>query len=155
MILLGRGRRSSVLAVVLFLSVLILGGCTTVNHSYDTGTNFLGLKTYAWITSSVAYGAYGGPDPLVEANVRFLADQLLGRKGFSKAAEKPDMLISMDYVPESAYELRMLTLDIYKSEPKELIWRGTASETIGYISTDAASADLRKAVEGILSKFPP
>jgi hypothetical protein len=35
---------------------------------------------------------------------------------------------------------------------KELVWRGTA---LGTIYTDAASGDLKHAVEGILSNFPP
>jgi len=82
---------------------------------------------------------------------------LLGQKGFTKVPEKSDLLISMNYESELGYsqygyQLRMLTLSIYKSERKELIWRGTAS---GSISTDAASDDLKRAVEGILSNFPP
>jgi len=43
-------------------------------------------------------------------------------------------------------------LNIYKSEQKELIWQGTAS---GSIRTDAASGDLKRVVQSILSKFPP
>jgi hypothetical protein len=155
MISLCKERRSFVLAVTLFLSVLSLGGCTSIEHSYNTSTGFFGLKSYAWLPSSVTYGSSAGPDSLLEANVKVLADQFLGQKGFTKVAEKPDLLISMNYEPESSYGLQMLTLNIYKSEQKELIWRGTASERIGSISTDAASGDLRRAVQGILSKFPP
>jgi hypothetical protein len=154
MISLCKERRSLVLAVTLFLSVLSLVGCTSIEHSYNTSTGFLGLKSYAWVPS-VTYGGFSGPDFLVEANVEILADQILGQKGFAKVAEKPDLLISMNYEQESRYGLRMLTLNIYKSQQKELIWRGTASERIGSISTDAASGDLRRAVQGILSKFPP
>jgi hypothetical protein len=71
------------------------------------------------------------------------------------------------------YELRMLTLNIYKirndvplgsemskmsmhreisTENKELVWRGTA---YGTINSDAASKDLKQAVQEILSNFPP
>jgi hypothetical protein len=155
MIYLCKERRSLVLSATLFLSVLSLGGCTSIEHSYNTSAGFLGLKNYAWAPSSVPYGSSVGPDSLVEANVKVLADQFLGQKGFTEVAEKPDLLISMNYEPESGYGLRTLTLNIYKSEQKELIWRGTASESIGRISTDAASGDLRRAVQGILSKFPP
>lgn len=51
------------------------------------------------------------------------------------------------------------------AEKKELVWRGTAFGTIHIssgllpeepsIDTNAASGDLRKAVQGILSNFPP
>ena len=53
--------------------------------------------------------------------------------------------------PES-YELRMLSLNVYRPGGQILIWRGTAS---GSISTDATSGDLAAAVQGILAPFPP
>ena len=148
----GKGRLA--LAGTILLAVLIIGGCAaTIKYSYDTRTGFSGLRSYAWAPSS---SSYGGADSLLETNVRVLADQLLGQKGFTKVPEKSDLLISMNYESELGsqygYQLRMLTLNIYKSEQKELIWRGTAS---GSIYTDAASDDLKRAVEGILSNFPP
>lgn len=151
MISLCRERRNLVLAVILFTAVLSLVGCTSIKYSYNAGTGFPGLRSYGWAPSSVIYGE---PDSLLEVNVKVFADQFLGQKGFTKVAEKPDLLILINYERESGYELRMLTLNIYKSETKELIWRGTASASIGNISTDAASGDLRRAVQGILSKLP-
>ena len=149
-----KGKRSSVLGVTVLLSVLILGGCTTIKYSYDTRTGFSGLKSYTWGPSSVIYG---GQDPLLETNVRVLADQLLGQKGFTKVPEKPDLLIAINYesdigYSQYGYQLRMLTLNIYRPDQKELVWRGTAS---GTIHTDAASGDLKQAVQGILANFPP
>jgi hypothetical protein len=142
-----------VLAVV--LGVLIMGGCATkgIKYSYDIGTSFSGLNRYQWEPSSAPYRQ----DPLLEANVRFLTDQILARKGFNRTADKPDLLVSTSYehevtVTEYSYQLRMITLNIYKSENKELIWQGTA---FGPISTDAASEDLRRAVQDVLSNFPP
>ena len=44
----------------------------------------------------------------------------------------------------------MLTLGIQKADGKQLIWRGTAT---GTINADAASNDLKSAVEGILKSF--
>jgi hypothetical protein len=46
----------------------------------------------------------------------------------------------------------MLGLNVYRADRQTLIWRGAAS---GSISTDAASSDLRNAVQGILAAFPP
>jgi hypothetical protein len=134
--------------------ILIGGGCATaVNHSYDPLTNFAPLKTYAWVPGSAAYSQTG----LVEANVQFLADAILGKKGFSRATATPDFVILVR--PESypvggseSYELRILDLNVYRPDGRTLIWRGTAS---GSISTDSASGDLKKAVEGILAAFPP
>ncbi len=50
------------------------------------------------------------------------------------------------------YELRMLTLNISRADTNDLVWRGTAT---GSMRTDAASGELKKAVEGILINFPP
>jgi hypothetical protein len=139
---------------VVAMAVLIMGGCATaIKHSYDAGISFTGLKSYAWEPSSALYSR----DSLLETNVRFFADQVLEKKGFSKNPEKPDLLITMSYEYEIGnyqydYQLRMLSVNVYEFQNKELIWRGTAS---GAINTDASSDDLKDAVQGILSHFPP
>jgi len=56
------------------------------------------------------------------------------------------------YLNQDSYKLRMLTLNIFRDRDKELVWRGTA---FGTIDTDAASGDLKQAVQDILSNFPP
>ena len=68
---------------------------------------------------------------------------------------KPDIIIAIVYQNEmfgQGYELRMLTLNVYRVSDQILLWKGTAS---GSISTDATSKDLRKAVETTLATFPP
>jgi hypothetical protein len=145
-------RFASIGAVV--LALLIMGGCTkAIKYSYDVNTSFSGLKSYMWEPSSTPYRQ----DSLLEANVQFLADQALEKKGFNRTPEKPDLLVSLSYEHEISvtkynYQLRMLTLNICKSQNNELIWRGTA---FGPIHTDAASEDLRQAVQDVLSNFPP
>ena len=156
-------KERSALAMAVLLTVLILGGCTSIKYSYDTTKPSSGLKTYTW---APAAGIYGGQDSSLEANVQSLTDQTLGQKDFTKVAEKPDVFIFMTYEPELffkifepeigypqyTHQLRMLTLDMYASDKNELVWRGTAS---GSINTDASSGDLKHAVDGILSNFPP
>ena len=159
------------LVVTALLAVLVLGGCASIKYSYDMKSSFSAPKNYAWAPSEATYGK----DPLLESNVQVLADQLLAQKGYVRISEKPDLVVTMSYEFDSSsyrdnYELRMLTLNVYQIKPGmpspsdvpkmsmqkennvELIWRGTA---FGSISTDAASADLKKAVHGILSNFPP
>jgi hypothetical protein len=98
----------------------------------------------------------GRKESLVAANVQFFADQVLEQKGFKKTSENPDMLISIETEYEigsyDGYQLRMLTLKIVQRESKELIWRGTAP---GTINADAASNELKSAVQNVLAKFPP
>jgi hypothetical protein len=152
------GRRSAariLMAIAAPLAILIGGGCgTTINHTYDPSTNFAPLKSYAWAPGSPIYSQ----NSLVEANVQFVADPLLEKKGFKKATPNPDLVIRVkleNYPFDSAegyYELRMLGLNVYRADGQTLIWRGTAS---GSISTDAASGDLNSAVQAILAVFPP
>lgn len=149
-----KGEARLALIATVFLSILIMGGCATaIKYSYDTKTSFSERKSYAWAPSSTVYRQ----DPLLETNVRVLADQLLAQKGFTRMSEKSDLMISMSYefeigIDQYSYQLRMLNLNIYKIESRELVWRGTA---FGTINTDAASGDLKQAVQGILSNFPP
>ncbi len=136
------------------LTVLLMGGCaTTIKHSYDARTNFAEQKSYAWAKSSSSYQ----PDRLLETNVQGLADPVLARKGFARVSEQSDLVITMNYEYDiydqrNGYRLRMLNLNIYRTGNKELVWRGTA---FGTIDTDAASSDLKEALEGILTNFPP
>ena len=151
------GRKSATwlrAAVAVPLAIVITGGCaTTINHTYDPSTNFGPLRSYVWAPGSPTYSQ----NSLVEANVQFLADPLLEKKGFKRTTTTPDLVISvrLENYPvgtSESYELRIVGLNVYRADGRTLIWRGTAS---GSISTDAASGDLRKAVEGILAAFPP
>lgn len=134
--------------VLALLATLVIAGCaTSYNYAYDPTTRFAELKSYAWASPQ--------RDSLVETNVRFIADPLLEQKGFTRATDKPDIIMAIVYENEmfgQGYELRMLTLKAYRVSDGFLLWKGTAS---GSISTDGASKDLRKAVETTLATFPP
>jgi len=145
-------RLGSIFTVLLAAGFILAGCATAINHSFDPAASYTGLKSYSWVT-----GSLGQTQDLVVINVQYLTDQALEKKGFRKTAENPDMLVSVSYeneigISEYGYRLRMLTLGIQKADGKQLLWRGTAT---GTISTDAASGDLKSAVEGILKNFPP
>jgi hypothetical protein len=143
-----------VMMVAVFLSGLIMGGCALqINYSCDPGMNFTGLRSYTWDFSSDLNQQH----PLIFSNVQFFADKVLQEKGFNKSSEKPDFVISIDYFLEigsysKGNQFRMLALKIHRVGNKELSWRGEAS---GTINTNTESSDLKKSVQGILSKFPP
>ncbi len=146
-------RLGSIFTVLLAAGVILAGCATGFNYSFDPAASYTGLKSYSWVTT----GAMGQTSDLVVKNVQYLADQVLEKKGFRKTTENPDMLVSVNYeneigINQYGYQLRMLTLGIQKADGKQLIWRGTAT---GTINADAASNDLKSAVEGILKSFPP
>jgi hypothetical protein len=144
-------KRLGYLVVVLFVAGMFLGGCAaTINYSYDPAADFSTGKNYSWESGMYA----NRQNLLIEKNVRYYADQALQNKGFILTTDKPDFVISMDYETEYSdpYKLRILNLYVYRTQSKELIWRGTAE---GSINADAASSDLAVAVKKILTKFPP
>jgi hypothetical protein len=145
-------RFGAIVAVLLAAGVMLAGCATTFNHSFDPTAGYSGLKSYSW-----ASGVAASTQDLVVKNVQYHADQVLEKKGFRKTAESPDMLITINYeneigVNQYGYQLRMLTLSIQKADTRQAIWRGTAT---GSINADAASGDMKTAVEGILKNFPP
>ena len=136
---------------VIFGSGMFFGGCAaTINYSYDPAADFSMGKNYSWASGSLA----DHPEPLIEKNVRYYADQSLKDKGFTLTLDKPDFVISMNYTPDyfDSYKVLLLNLYIYRANGKELIWQGTAE---GSLRADAASADLAEAVKKILANFPP
>lgn len=148
--------RFVLMIIAVVLTALVAWGCATkINYSYDLGMSFVGLKSYKWGPPSAPARQFS----LVESNVQFIADWVLGKKGFNKSSEKPDFMISINYdydIGSYHYQYRpqlcMLTLNIYRMDNNKLIWQGTK---LGAINTDKSSSDLKKAVEDILSKFPP
>ena len=145
-------RLGSICTVLLAAGFILAGCATAINYSFDPTASYTGLKSYNWAT-----GTIGQAQDLVVKNVQYQADQVLEKKGFRKTAENPEMLITVSYeneigINQYGYQLRMLSLGIQRADSKQALWRGTAT---GSISTDAASGDLKNAVDGILKNFPP
>jgi hypothetical protein len=155
-----KGKQRIALVAAVLLSALAIGGCTTyynrdagIKYSFDAKANFSERKTYTWAPSPAMYRK----DPLLEANVRAIADQYLAQKGYTLTSERPDLAASISYefevgISEDMYRVRTLNLNMYKTEGKDLVWRGTA---FGTIKTDAGSGELKQTVLGILASFPP
>jgi len=80
---------------------------------------------------------------------------IAGSAAYRRAEAKPiyrrDALLeaNMRFLADRELEAKRVTL---KTDKPDLLWRGTAA---GGIRTDAASGDLKKVVEGMLSNFPP
>ena len=138
------------LAVIFFGGMFLVGCAATINYSYDHAADFSTGKNYNW--ESGKYSAR--QNFLLEKNVRYYADQSLKSKGFTLTPDKPDLVISMNYETDYSdpYQVRILNLNVYRTQSQEMIWQGTAS---GTINADAASSDLAKAVKKILTNFPP
>jgi Domain of unknown function (DUF4136) len=146
----------SMASVALLATAIVFGACTTpmvgapeVRYSYDPQFGFQQAKTYRWAETGSPYGY----DPLLEANVRFLADRLLESKGLTSKADAPALRISIRYEATGyGHELRSLSLAVARTDTNALVWRGVST---GPIRSDAASTDLPAAIQAMLANFPP
>src|SRR3954462_10545472 len=100
-------------SMAVVLAAVFLSGCSTsmsgssIKYSFDPLFAFPQAKTYRWGEAGSPYGA----DPLLEANVQFLADRLLEPKGFTKT-DAPALRIATRYEPSGySHELRALSLN--------------------------------------------
>jgi hypothetical protein len=137
-------------SMAVVFAVMVFGGCagSSVKYSYDPQFSFQGAKTYRWAESASPYGW----DPLLEANVRFLSDRLLEAKGLTRT-DQPALRVSIRYESSGySYELRALSLNVFRADTNQLVWRGVAT---GTIRSDATYGDLSAALQDILRSFPP
>jgi hypothetical protein len=158
-------RRNVAVAVRLLVLAALAGAITltacssSTRYTYDPGLSFSGAKTYQWVARPLLYSPT--QDGLLEANVRFNADQALEAKGWKKVSDQPELLFSIDanYKYEVAsgasgshWVLTQLELRAARRDDGRAVWRGAAT---GEIDTSATSSGLKDAVNGILSSFPP
>lgn len=149
----------------------------TINS--DDTYSFSGKKTYAWLERAADQQA-GGDE--VERRVRRSVDTNLAAKGFRLAPlEQAELVVSYRTSTadqrvydtygygtgrwsgyedttsrERVFTEGSLTIDIFDAPKKELIWRGTAVETI-QPSASPGERDERvgKAVSDLFDGFPP
>jgi hypothetical protein len=136
---------------IIFVTGIFLGGCAAkINYSYDPAADFSKVKSYSWDSGMYAYRQ----NPLIDKNVRYHTDQSLQEKGFTLNPDKPDLVISMNYETDYSdpYKVRFLSLSVYRTQGKGMIWQGTAG---GPLNAAAASTDLAEAVKKMLTNFPP
>ncbi len=136
--------------------VTTLTACSSsLKYTYDPAVTFSGAKTYQW---AQPVRVSSSPDGLLEANVRFYADRDLEAKGWKQVSDQPELLFSIndnynyEYKSGSYWVLAHLELRAARRDDGRAVWRGSAS---GNIDTSATSNDLKDAVNGILSTFPP
>jgi len=85
--------------VVLAFVLGCAAGCAplTVDYDYDTTYDFSKLKTYDWLPSPPG----GQMEDLTEKRLQGALNNQLQAKGYSRSAESPDFLISMEGIKKT------------------------------------------------------
>jgi hypothetical protein len=146
-----------------------------VNTDYDKHTVFERYHTYTW-------GKVQTSNPLWEQRIKDAVDKELQAKGWRQTDSDPDVTLvavgstrnQQEYqtfynglggwrwggfgdtatTTVNTYKVGTLVLDMYDSRTKQLIWRGTASDTLSD-NPEHNEKNLQKAVDKMFKKFPP
>ena len=166
---------SFVAAVCLVAAV----GCSTLTTSadYDPSTDFSKYKTWDWKDDGSI------KNELLAKRIEAALDSEMGRKGLTRDRQNPDLLVvvhgrlsketrintydtgwgygwrwggGMTTSTVSEIPVGTLVVDFVDTSRKELVWRGTASDTLNPEKTpEQKDQALREALAKMLEKYPP
>jgi hypothetical protein len=161
------------------VAVLALFCCAAmaqdVHTDYDKKANFSQYHTYYWAKVKTT-------DPLWEQRIQDAVDRSLQAKGWQKVQSDGDVALTavgssqtkQEYqtfydgmggwrwrgfgdestTTEQDYKVGSLVLDLYDGKSKQLVWRGTASDTLSK-NPEHNEKELDKAVAKMFKNFPP
>jgi len=156
----------------LFAVLLLVTGCATsvtkdisVDTDSDPKTNFSGYKSYAWLGSAtIVYDAEGKWEPPsfdADAEIKFLIDRELRKRGMVEDSLNPDMIVifaagvDMDVMqykidPESEIDLLenvplgALSVVLVDVDTEIVIWAGLATAEI---QEEPSSEEVKKRLD--------
>ena len=167
----------------LFAVLLLVSGCATsvtkdimVDTDADPKTKFSAYKSYAWLGSAtIVYDATGKWEPPnfdADAQIKFLIDRELRKRGMVEDSLNPDMIVifaagvDMDVMqykvdPQSEIDLLenvplgALSVVLVDTDTEIVIWAGLATAEIQEEpSTEVVKQRLDYAVTEMLKKLP-
>jgi uncharacterized protein DUF4136 len=165
---------SSALIVAL---LLVTAGTLTaqdVRYNFMPRTDFSKYHTYKWVNVGGAH-----PDQIVDAEIKQSVDSQLASKGLTKAdGDKADLYICYQTAvnqetqwdawgsrafgmgtgswTSSTISVGTLVLDMYDPGTKQLVWTGSATNTIDTGSNhEKHMKKLDKAMAKLLKNYPP
>jgi Domain of unknown function (DUF4136) len=169
-----RRMRNTILAIVCFGALVL---AQQVVYQYDRAVDFSGFHTYKWVTIQ------GNPQisQITAANIVNLVNTALAEKGLTPVmgGQVPDLYVGFQAsvaqqqqlnwfnsggawkggfgsATTETFDAGTLVIDIYNPAQKQLIWRGTATNTLNPSSNAGKNNNnLQKAIEKLLKPFPP
>lgn len=155
-----------------FILVILLGSCASVPTSdinidaeSDPKANFSGFKTYAWFAAAqIVFDPEGQWEPRdvdIDAEVQFIINSELRKRGVSEVSSNPDMLVAyaagvdmtslgLKQDPETKKELlanipkAALVIALIDADTGYVIW---IAEATGEVQQQADAATVRTRLE--------
>ena len=97
--------KKGLLSAIVMVAFTFMTGCASfpkddikVETDRDYKVNFSGYKTYAWLGSLAmlndTYGHWKAPQFDIDAQLKFLIDDALRKRGITQVSDDPDMLVA-------------------------------------------------------------
>lgn len=144
-----------------------------VSTDFDPKVSFATYKTFAWTTGDAA------PNPLNETRIHDGVEAKLSAAGLKPATANPDLIVSthasgqekkelystgyggpyrwgggMGTTTVQTYVVGMLVVDLYDAKTKQLVWRGTATDTMSD-KPEKNVEKINKSIEKMFKAYPP
>lgn len=165
-----------ILVVLFFVSPAVVRA-QKVAVDYDKTVNFSKYKTYAWSQGK------GARNPLIDQMILTGVEQQLSAKGLTKVDANPDLVVA--YMAAVGFDIQVaqpswsnaamplymgitstgqmwnvsvgsLIVDLVDKKSDQMVWRGTATETLPHGPTNNQAADAKsvaKPVRNCLAKM--
>jgi hypothetical protein len=163
------------LAIAMFLVVTAASFAQQVKTDYDHSANFGQYKTYSWEKVQTR-------DPLLVERIKDAVNGALTAKGWTQVESGGDVsVVAMDIAHNQqtlntfydgfgggwrwggfgdatttteTYKVGSLVIDLFDAKTKNLIWRGSSSDTLSN-NADKNTKNLDKGVQKMFAHFPP
>jgi len=146
---------------VLIIALMLFAGCASVptkdiqvDVQSDLKANFSGYKTYTWLAAAAIvndpYGQWEPPQFDADAEIMFLIDRELRKRGMSENTAGPDLKEFLENVPQGG-----LVVVLVDSRSGFVIWIGVATAELQESpDTQTVKARLDHAVTQMFNEFP-
>jgi hypothetical protein len=167
--------RNLFVSIAMFIFLATASFAQQVKTDYDRSVNFSQYKTYSWEKVKTQ-------DPLWVDRIKSAVDADLIAKGWTQVPSDGNIsLVAMEATKNEktlntfyngfgggwrwggfgnatttvdTYKVGTLVLDMFDTQTKKLVWRGSASDTLSD-KTDKNIKNLNKGVQKMLKHFPP
>jgi hypothetical protein len=162
-------------SVAMMMLASVVAVAQQVKTDYDRNANFTQYKTYSW--SSVKT-----KDPLLVDRIKSAVNSALAAKGLTQVDSGGDLsIVAMEITRNhqtlntfydggfggwrwggfgdattttETYKVGTLVVDLFDTQSKELVFRGSSSDTLSS-NSDKNIKNLNKGVDKMFKRFPP
>jgi Domain of unknown function (DUF4136) len=169
-------QKTLMLSIAMIMLMSIPSVAQQIKTDYDRNANFTQYKTYSWSDVKTK-------DPLLVDRIKSAVNSTLSAKGLTQADSGGDLsIVAMEITKNQqtlntfydggfggwrwgrgfgnatttteTYKVGTLVVDLFNTQSKELVWRGSSSDTLSN-NSDKNIKNLNKGVEKMFKHFPP